>query len=214
MYRSDDPFLISSGDLESFRSLGITSLVDLRMADEVAERGSATWEELAVQHRRLPLVEGLPAMEEHTKYVDSAWVADLYLEMLTHGRSGHERLWRALAAASSGRVVIHCASGRVRTGIVVALLLGFLGVEGDQIVEDYSLSAAGMVRMMNWLDQNHPDKAEAVTGDRTAMVFTPPETMQRFLAGFGRQHGSFEAYAEALGVGEEVAVLRHHLLTT
>jgi hypothetical protein len=38
--------------------------------------------------------------------------------------------------------------------------------------------------------------------------------MQRFMTGFRLQHGSFEAYAEALGVGEEVAVLRHNLLTT
>jgi hypothetical protein len=69
-----------------------------------------------------------------------------------------------------------------------------------------------MVRMMDWLDAHHPDKAEAVTGDRTAMVFTPPETMQLFLAGFRRTYGSFEAYADDLGVREHVDVLRRNLL--
>jgi hypothetical protein len=46
------------------------------------------------------------------------------------------------------------------------------------------------------------------------MVFTPPETMQRFLAGFRARHGSFEGYARELGVGEEVDVLRRNLLET
>jgi protein-tyrosine phosphatase len=214
IYRSDDPFLISARDLDTFRELRITSVVDLRMAEEIAERGSATWQRLAVEHFAVPLVEGLPAMEDHTRYVDPDWVADLYLEMLVHGRSRHQRLWQALAHASPGRTVIHCASGRDRTAIVVALLLGFLGVDDDQIVEDYTISAVGMERMLNWLDANHPEKAEAVTGNRAAMVFTPPETMQLFLAGFRSRYGTFEAYADDLGVTDDVAVLRRTLLET
>ena len=38
-------------------------------------------------------------------------------------------------------LVIHCAAGKDRTGVVVGLLLSALGVSRDAIVEDYALSA-------------------------------------------------------------------------
>src|SRR4030095_9157066 len=47
---------------------------------------------------------------------------------------------RAVANAPEGGVVIHCAGGKDRTGVVTALLLHVGGVGIDEIAADYSLS--------------------------------------------------------------------------
>ncbi|WP_425465283.1 tyrosine-protein phosphatase [Nonomuraea diastatica] len=46
----------------------------------------------------------------------------------------------AIAHASPGPVVVHCHSGKDRTGLVVALAV--TGVPGEKIAADYALTAA------------------------------------------------------------------------
>ena len=43
--------------------------------------------------------------------------------------------------------VLHCAAGKDRTGVVTALVLGLLGVEDEQIVADYMVTATNMDRI-------------------------------------------------------------------
>lgn len=48
---------------------------------------------------------------------------------------------RAFVHAPPGGVVIHCGLGRDRTGLVVVVLLALAGVAGEEIADDYELSA-------------------------------------------------------------------------
>jgi protein-tyrosine phosphatase len=48
---------------------------------------------------------------------------------------------RRLAAADAGPALVHCAAGKDRTGVLVALVLDAVGVERDAVVADYALSA-------------------------------------------------------------------------
>jgi hypothetical protein len=50
---------------------------------------------------------------------------------------------RAVAVAPDGAVVVHCAGGRDRTGLIAALLLSLAGVDHDEIVEDYLAGVRG-----------------------------------------------------------------------
>ena len=45
-----------------------------------------------------------------------------------------------VVASTDGPVLVHCAAGKDRTGISVALVLRLLGVERDVVVEDYLLT--------------------------------------------------------------------------
>jgi hypothetical protein len=47
----------------------------------------------------------------------------------------------AIAEAGPGGVLIHCAAGRDRTGLVTLVLLALLGVAPEEIAADYALSA-------------------------------------------------------------------------
>jgi hypothetical protein len=54
---------------------------------------------------------------------------------------------RRLAAQDAGPALVHCAAGKDRTGVLVALVLDAVGVERDAVVADYALSA-GQVEAM------------------------------------------------------------------
>lgn len=119
---------------------GLKSVVDLRSADEVGKRGSdpeaappeavtvtlAPTEDQAHPEFRavcLPILDS-PEYWQHNVRILPA-----------HVRGALE----AIASSPPG-VLVHCAGGRDRTGMVTALLLANAGVPGDDIVADYELS--------------------------------------------------------------------------
>ena len=65
-----------------------------------------------------------------------------------------------LAAPGALPAVIHCSAGKDRTGVLSALILAFLGVPDETIVEDYALSAAAMGRLLERLKAEYPEAAE------------------------------------------------------
>ena len=60
-------------------------------------------------------------------------------------------VFRAIAE-SAGPVLIHCAAGRDRTGMVIAMLLSLTGVRHDAIIDDYEVA----VRAVNAHLATHP----------------------------------------------------------
>jgi hypothetical protein len=211
-FRSDDLVRLTAEELSTLRAMGIRAVVDLRTADEVDRRGSAGWDRWGVLHHRFPLMDLLPP----PKVSDAAWgdparTADVYLGM-TSGAASRPGLWRTLAEASRAPFVVHCVAGRDRTGVVVAVLLGLLGVEPDEIAADYALSGPRMVMYRQWLREQEPGVLAAANVNEDAMVVTPPEVMHLFLKRFTDRYRSFDDYAARLGIVDEVATLRQNLL--
>ena len=66
------------------------------------------------------------------------------------------------------------------------MILAFLGVPDETIVEDYTLSAEAMVRLLEQLKAEYPDAAEEVERHAPAVLQVMPETMEEFLAASGR----------------------------
>jgi protein tyrosine/serine phosphatase len=214
LFRADDPHLATDADAAALAALGIASVIDLRTPSEVEQRGIRRWDELGVRRYALPLWREVPGTDHGFKYHDPRLTAELYAVMHEDNLESHPRLWNALAEATAqGPTVIHCASGRDRTGILVALLLSLLGVEVDRIVEDYAMSATGMTRMLAHLEAIHSaDALASVNLDKEAMVLTPPEAMAHFLDRVRTHHGGMEGYAAAIGITETAPVLREQLL--
>jgi hypothetical protein len=48
---------------------------------------------------------------------------------------------RLLGRADAGPALVHCAAGKDRTGVLVALVLDAVGVEREAVIADYALSA-------------------------------------------------------------------------
>lgn len=65
-------------------------------------------------------------------------------------------VFAAIAEAGPGGVLIHCAAGRDRTGLVTLLLLALAGVPADEIAADYALSAERL--RARWAHEDRPDE--------------------------------------------------------
>ena len=63
-----------------------------------------------------------------------------YLDILEHCKGPVVDAIRVIADGRNLPVLVHCAHGKDRTGVIIALVLGALGVEEDVIVEDYAKS--------------------------------------------------------------------------
>ena len=72
-------------------------------------------------------------------------LADQYLIMLEFAKSEIVDIMRLLVEEKNVPVLIHCAHGKDRTGVIVALILGCLEVEDDVIVKDYSQSEVSLI---------------------------------------------------------------------
>jgi protein-tyrosine phosphatase len=215
LFRADDPHLSTDDDADILAALSITNVIDLRTQPEVDQRGTRRWDELGVRRHSLPLWSHVPPIEHAHKYRDPRLTAGLYADMHEENLTTHPHLWRALTQATTeGATVVHCASGRDRTGIVVALLLSMLGVREQDILDDYAISATGMRRMLAHLEATHPPEVLAAFDlDKEAMVLTPPEAIAHFLDWIHERHGSVEGYAADIGSLELVESLRVQLLT-
>ena len=63
-----------------------------------------------------------------------------------------------------------------------ALVLAFLGVPDEVIVEDYVLSARAMEGLMARLKEEYPEAPEAIDRYAPAVLHVPAEAMELFLA--------------------------------
>ena len=63
-----------------------------------------------------------------------------YLLMLTHGQTMFASVAASLADADRLPAMYHCTGGKDRTGLSTALLLELLGVDDDDIADDFLLT--------------------------------------------------------------------------
>lgn len=149
-FRSANYAQASDADLATLAALGIAAIVDLRRPEERARMPSRRWPDFAAA-----LIEnhdddeGAGPMSWHGFMAD--W--DLTTEgMRAYHLGYYERAptlprlhdlygsyFRALAD-SEGPIVVHCAAGKDRTGIICALTHTLAGVHRDDIVADFLLT--------------------------------------------------------------------------
>jgi protein-tyrosine phosphatase len=85
-----------------------------------------------------------------------------------------------VVASSQGSALAHCAAGKDRTGILVALTLTAVGVPNEAIIEDYALSNSRIEKIIDRLKKT-PTYAEDLDSRPMSSHFALPETMREFL---------------------------------
>ncbi|HEY7947302.1 MAG TPA: tyrosine-protein phosphatase, partial [Acidimicrobiales bacterium] len=159
-----------------------------------------------------PLTDTLPGEEESADWGRSAFVSERYLAMLSEGTDMVSAAVRLLAHPHRQPAVFHCSVGKDRTGVLSGLVLGFLGVPDEVIVDDYALSYEAMLRLLENLKHRYPDAADIVERYRPVILSAEPASMAGFVAGVRAVYGSFDALADFLDVSADVEVLRTALL--
>lgn len=145
LYRSGHHARASEADVARLKDLGICVVVDLRRPNERERDPSPHGERFGAE------VILSDAEQEHTiEWLDFLKASDLSIGalrryMLDYYQAAptdpryvdlYSRYFRALAA-TDGAVLVHCAAGKDRTGVICALTQHLAGVHQDDIVADY-----------------------------------------------------------------------------
>ena len=212
LFRADGLTRLDEDDCAQLADLGLATVIDLRTKGEVEERGRFPEDAFEVEYHHLPLTDVLPPTEDLSRYDEPAFVTSRYQQLFAEGSSSLARAVQVLAEPDALPAVFHCSAGKDRTGILAALVLGFLGVPREVIVEDYALSAEAMIALLERLKQEYADSVEEVERYAPAVISVAPESMAKFLSSLEDEHGSFDDLARSLGVTDAVTRLRDALL--
>ena len=208
MFRADGLNKLTDADKTSLQALGLTTVIDLRTADEAEQRGIFPVDDVPVAYHGLPLTDVLPATDELPAWKETAYVAGRYGAMVTEGGPVLTEAIQIIGRGDALPAVWHCSAGKDRTGVLSALLLAFLGVPDEVIVEDYALSARAMERLLERLQAEYPEAKDEVMRFAPAILHVVPETMEQFLAELALEFGTYEDLAVHLGVVDAVARLK------
>jgi protein-tyrosine phosphatase len=105
---------------------------------------------------------------------------------------------RTIALAERA-VLVHCAAGKDRTGVVIALALDAAGVDRDVIVSDYLATGDRIERIMQRLVSSSTYRAE-VEGHDPRSLAPAPGVMERVLEIVDDRFGGTVAWLSANGL--------------
>jgi protein-tyrosine phosphatase len=138
VFRSDNLHRLTAGDLVAFDALGIGVIYDLRRDDERAEEpGPREFVGLPLPSRR---VSDAAKRVLTDRKAGEQWLFEDYCGMLADAGPVFGRIFSDLAEGYAPPSVFHCAGGKDRTGMTAALLLSWLGVERETVLDDYELT--------------------------------------------------------------------------
>lgn len=152
----------------------------------------------------LPLLQALrPGWHE-----DTVTLTALYGLVLDEAGPLLAQLVQEVAHAD-GPVLVHCAAGKDRTGISVALVLRLLGVSRDDVVADYLLTERASAQIDARLRTDRAERPPLPT----SFYAVPREAIEHVLDRWDEHPGGVDGWFDAVG-GETSSVgrLRSSLL--
>jgi hypothetical protein len=198
-------------------------VLDLRTAYEVASEGPGpmtTEPAVRIEHRSLFPESGNTDLDAATvalhwppagdEWPDEPPVVRAYLSYLHRRPDSIIGAIRAIAR-SDGAVLVHCAAGKDRTGVVVGLALDAAGVSPDVIVDDYLATGDRIDEIIARLVSSPTYRSELENHDprRHAPV---AGTMERVLQLIETHHGGSVAWLSDNGLSEDdLELLRRRL---
>lgn len=144
LYRSAQIDSLNCFAFRKLKNLGIKTILDLRSESEL-QNTPPLQKGFHVVH--IPITTGnmeyiLHGIQQKKIKTDTIYqmVEAMNRELVTKYQKEYKQIFDILLDSDSYPIVIHCSSGKGRTGIVSALILAALDVNADIIMEDYRLS--------------------------------------------------------------------------
>jgi protein-tyrosine phosphatase len=198
--RSDSPAALTQAGRAALAGYGVRAIVDLRLPAELADDPNPFAEpgDHGIAYTNVSFIDPAAAPPDAV-----STLAEDYLQMLDRYRQGVAEAMAAIARAPEGAVLIHCAAGKDRTGLISALLLGLVDVPADTIAADYAMTAELLrPRERRWLESLLPEER----AEREAMLarYAPTaEVMLAVLEGLEERYGGVEPYLRSTGLSQD-----------
>jgi len=213
IYRSGKLTSLTEADVHYFKRLGVSLVFDFRLDFERLSEPSWLRDVDTPGRIELPVSPGSSATFEKTlsdgviEVFDSrVLMTDMNRDFVINQTSQYARMFR-LMLSGDHPILIHCASGKDRTGFGAAMILDVLGVDEDSIVEDYLLTNQylSIQKEVEQLSKALADKQGFVVPDSVLhpMVEVQPEYIKACFEEIEQRYESKQHFYEAaLGLDE------------
>ena len=214
LFRSANHALASDADLDRLARMEIGAIVDLRRPDERERQPSRRWKDFSAQ-----LIENDDPDEGRGESWGSfmaSWdmTAESFRAYMFRYYTQAPHLPRLITlftqyfdtlARADGAILVHCAAGKDRTGLIVALTHLLAGVHRDDVIADYLLTndperfeAFGA----QWADAIRAERGFGPTPETMRMVMgVEAAYLERSLDAIAEESGGVEAHLrDVLGV--------------
>lgn len=217
VYRSDALSHLTDADLRRVADLGLRTVVDFRIDQEIELEGPDRLPEgQDIRRVSLPInpvdsagyLERLLAGQVEKAAEATEYMTALYATMVLDHAPEYRTLVDAVLEPRATPLLFHCTAGKDRAGIASALLLRLVGAPMEVIEANYLASpAARLPEDLELLDGIDPALLEPMLGVDLAYL-------RATFAKIDLAYGSFDEYAEtALGVDAEKRRRLMRLLT-
>lgn len=202
LFRSDTLQFLTPTDINILvESIGLKTDIDLRLSFEIKVEGRGLLGETDVVFAHLPLQvpsaqtpgSATPILQGHDPVVSH------YVNYLNHSPESVSGLIQLLAKPQALPALIHCAAGKDRTGIAVAMTLAAVGCSIDDIAAEYALGAHLIPAVMDRLSTME-SYGESLSKLPPEANLTPPEYIERFFAEIQTTYGGPMDYLRLHGV--------------
>jgi protein-tyrosine phosphatase len=207
--RSDSPAALTAAGRAALADYGVRAIVDLRLPAELADHPNPFAEpgDHGIAYTNVSFID--PALAPPDAVTT---LAEDYLQMLDRYRHAVAEAITAVARAPEGVVLVHCAAGKDRTGLVAGLLLALVGVPAETVAADYAMTGEALRPQLEaWLESDPDERAE-----REALLarYAPTaEVMLEVLDQLTTRYGGVEPYLLEAGVSrDDLGRLRDRLL--
>jgi len=188
LYRSDDPIRITPAGRAAVERLGLATVVDLRQQTQFS-RTPGFVEPARTTH--VPLVDQVVDHSDPPPLDTPTDMANLYAGMLDES---HQQVGRVLDTVAEhvaeGPVLVHCAFGKDRAGLMIALIHAAIGVSAHDIVADYVRSDGPAHRRRSAMIANPLDDDPPIARLPETLFRAPAEAIELVLDRAATEHGS------------------------
>ena len=206
LFRSDLPSCSAEGFEAIVVQADLTLVLDLRSEDEVVQNPSVLTGHPVYQVT--PLID--PTMDHLRDPSAERDLVDLYRGSIDRNGRTIAQAVRRIALAPDGGILIHCAAGKDRTGLLVAVLLAALGTPDEPIIADY---AATQGRLDAYFAAQLAALSDPARQSRLQQLqHASPDTMAALLQHLRDRHGGGHQYLATHGLTiDEFDTVRYRL---
>jgi protein tyrosine/serine phosphatase len=227
LVRSDNLQDLSATDITRLvDEIGVTTVIDLRSVGEVESEGPGPLKALtSVEHLHLSLIPEAGAMTDvaqdalamnraRAQQRDPDDIATAFYTGYLEDRP--ESVVSAVKAIADapGAALVHCAAGKDRTGVVIAMTLSAVGVPRETVIADYVATGERIELILDRLRAS-PTYAADVDNIPAHEHDPRPEIMTRFLTRLDHSYGGPVGWLTKHGFTESYLTrLKQQLLDT
>ncbi|MDJ0573904.1 MAG: tyrosine-protein phosphatase [Xenococcaceae cyanobacterium MO_234.B1] len=193
LLRSDSLHGLPLSSQQKLIDYGVRTIIDLRTPSEVKRKSYALSNTSEIEYFNLPLVEDrsqIESIKQKTLFEYNCF----FLEK----RSPQIKKILGTIATQQTPLVIHCAAGKDRTGIIIALLLAVADVPVATIAEDYQLSDRYLAPLYSKIRQ------QAIKEGFAHLLKSPPQTIIDTFAYLDQNYGGINNYLENVAISWEI----------